>query len=224
MTVPAVLLATLAVAAPARAQQAGVEATIEQRISVDEDRLWVTEFLSLTPVDGKATTLPPAARRYAAPPEAGKANRGGLRNRMGDIEETELVDGAVLLPAEIPAEGISAALEYSIAAREETAGLTLRHPFAVREVHSSATANVSGVRLSISGAPAGTTMQEGPVTWTSDAKRSTRAEAGVPVRVVVSGLPAYHVPLYAKAGLLLAAHLAGLSLLNLLRKRKKPAK
>jgi hypothetical protein len=219
-TVVAAMAATLGGVAAAHAQPT-LRAEVTQTVSVDEDRLWVTEFLDLVPADGRAAVLPAASRRYAPPPEAGKASRGGLRVRRGRLDEVELVDGAVMLPEEIPPDGISAALEYSLPAPLETAGLTLRSPFVLQDLRVSATASVSGVRASIAGAAPGTTTKDGAATWTAVARRTMPAAPGVPVAVRISGLPAYHVPLYAKAALLLAAHLAGLSLLNLLRKRKK---
>ncbi|MBI5486338.1 MAG: hypothetical protein HY905_03300 [Deltaproteobacteria bacterium] len=212
------LAAAVAVARPARAA-GGVRASVSQSVMVDEDRLWVTEFVDLVPEGEGSATLASEARRYGVPPEAGKADKGGLRIGGGPMGEVKLVDGAVLLPETVPAEGISAALEYSIKAPGETAALTLRHPFPLADVSVSATARVGGVRVSIAGAPPGVTAAEGPSNWSASAQRTTPAAAGSPVRVVFSGLPAYHLPLWSKGALVLAFHLAGLALLNLGRKR-----
>ncbi|MBI5498956.1 MAG: hypothetical protein HY907_01840 [Deltaproteobacteria bacterium] len=226
----AVALAAVAITWPVRAT-AGVRASVSQTVMVDEDRLWVTEFLDLAPEGGESATLPSEARRYGAPAEAGEANKAGLRIGGGPMDEVELVDGALLLPETVPPEGISAALEYSIKAAGDMAGLTLRHPFPVADVSVSVTARVAGVRVSVAGAPPGATSREGPALWSASAQRTSPAAAGAPIRVVLSGLPAYHLPLWSKGALVLAFHLAGLALLNLARKRvtamwrarKKPA-
>ena len=204
---------------PAGAGVPGVRATITQDILVDEDRLWVTETLDLAPEGGQAVTLPSDALRYGAPREAGAARSGRWGSGGTSMREVELIDGAILLPTEVPPGGLSAQLEYSLPAGGETAGLTLRLPFVLDEVVVTASARVAGVRVSISGAAPGETRQAGSSSWTARASRTTPAAPGTPVRVVVSGMPAYHLPLWSKGALVVAFHLAGLPLLNLGRRR-----
>ena len=196
-----------------------VRATITQDILVDEDRLWVTEILDLAPEGGQAVTLPSDMLRYGAPREAGAARSGGWGFGGMPMREVKLVDGAVLLPAEVPPGGISGRLEYSLPASGETAGLTLRLPFVLDEVVVTASARVAGVRVSISGAAPGETRAAGSSSWMARAMRTAPAAPGTPVRIVISGMPAYHLPLWSKGALVLAFHLAGLPLLNLGRKR-----
>jgi hypothetical protein len=202
----------------------GWRATVSQSVSVDEDRLWVTELYDLRPAGEQAQKLPVGGRRFGPPPEAGPGGRGGLRVGAERIAEVELVDGAVLLPEEIPPEGVTAALEYSIPAAEDAVAFTLRYPTAVQSLQVSLAANVRGVRLAVAGGEPATARQEGASSWSTSVERRAPAEPGTPIRVTVSHLPAYVPPLWAKGALLLAAHLAGLSFLVLFRKRKpKPA-
>jgi hypothetical protein len=218
--VPAIL--GLLVAIPQAASGASdVHATVSQVLNVDEDRVWVQEMLDLAPTGNQPVALPAGARRFAAPSGASRAGRGGLRVGEARLTEVELVDGAVLLPEQVPPEGISAMLEYSIPAADESIEYALRYGVPLQELRVSVTANVRGLKLVIGGAPAAQLTQEGPSTWMSVARRASVVEPGVPTTVSLSGLPAYHPPLWAKGALLLAAHVASLSLLLLFRKRRK---
>jgi hypothetical protein len=211
----------LLVAVPQAASGAiDVHATVSQVLNVDEDRIWVQEMLDLAPTGNRPVVLPAGARRFAAPAGASRAGRGGLRVGGERLTEVELVDGAVLLPEQVPPQGISAVLEYSIPAADEAIAYTLRYGIPLQELRVAVTANVRGLKLAVGGAPAAQVTQEGPSTWMFVARRAAVLEPGVPTAVRLAGLPAYHPPLWAKAALLLAAHLAGLSLLLLLRRRK----
>ncbi len=201
-----------------------VHATVSQMLSVDEDRVWVQEMLDLAPTGSRAVALPANARRFAAPAGAARAGRGGLRVGGGRLAEVELTDGAVLLPEEVPPQGLSAVLEYSIPAADESIGYTLRYGVPLQELRVAVTANVRGLKLAVGGAPAATATQEGPGSWMYVARRTSVVEEGAATTVSLSGLPAYHPPLWAKGALLLAAHLASISLLALLWRRRKQSK
>jgi hypothetical protein len=220
----AVLLGLLVAIPQAASGAIDVHATVSQMLNVDEDRIWVQEMLDLAPTGNQPVVLPAGARRFAAPAGASRAGRGGLRVGGERLTEVELVDGALLLPEQVPPQGISAVLEYSIPAADEAIAYTLRYGVPLQELRVAVTASVRGLKLAVGGAPAAQVTQEGPSTWTSVVRRATVVEAGVPTAVSVSGLPAYHPPLWAKAALLLAAHVASISLLALLLHRRKKSK
>jgi hypothetical protein len=200
-----------------------LHATSTQAVIVDEDRLWVQEFVDVAPARNAPVRLSPAARRLLPPPEALAGVGGALRIGTGPLVDVDLADGAVLLPEEIPPDGVTAVLEYSLDASAEAVTCARRYPVPLMDLRVSVTANIAGFRVAVSDGEAARAALSGPRTWNAVATRSAPLEAGSPVSITVAGLPAYRLPPYAKAGLVLAALLvAGGLALGLLAGRRAP--